>query len=284
MKPRLKPVLIYHGGCPDGFGAAYAFWKKYGDDIDYIPLSHKEAPFKGLDESVLRDREVWMVDIAFEREDAIRIKEIANKFQIIDHHVSAQKKLDDLEFCHFDMYHSGAVLGWNHCFPNEEAPKLLRYIEDRDLWNWNLPYAQELLTAVDSYEKTFEIWDEINRKVEDPIEFSKLLAEGSAILRYNEVLMSRVKKGTYYAKIKGYRVPILNTPFFRSEILAELCSGEFFSAGYHYDGENFIFSLRADGNNPDSIDVSEIAGMFPGGGGHRNASGFAIKSLADLSG
>jgi oligoribonuclease NrnB/cAMP/cGMP phosphodiesterase (DHH superfamily) len=281
MKPLLKPVLIYHGGCPDGFGAAYAFWKKFGDTIEYLPLSHKEEPFKGLSKDVFKDRVVYMVDIALERDDAITANEMASEFHIIDHHLSAQKDLADLDFCHFEMDHSGAILGWNYCFPDELAPKLLQYIEDRDIYTWKLPYAEELLTAVDSYEKTFQIWDNLSSKLEDPIEFSKLLAEGSAILRYNKVLMSRVKSSAYKAKIKGCEVPIVNTPFFRSEILNELAQGELFSAGYHYDGEKFIFSLRS---TDEGMDVSEVALKFPGGGGHRNASGFSIKTLEELDG
>jgi len=283
MKPILKPALIYHGGCPDGFGAAYAFWKKYGNTVDYIPLSHKEAPFKGLSESIFRDRDVWMVDISLNRADSIKAHEVAKKFIIIDHHISAKKNMEDLEFCHFDMVHSGAVLGWNHCFPSEKPPKMLQYIEDRDLRGPNgciLPYAQEVLTALDSYERTFKIWDELNSKFEDPVEFSRLLSEGAAILRYNKVLISKIKQSTYFASIKGYEVPIVNTPFFRSELMGQLAIGAPFSAGYHYDGENFVFSLRS---TSEGIDVSEIASKFPGGGGHRNASGFSVKSLSELS-
>jgi len=282
MKPTLKPALIFHGGCPDGFGAAFSFWKRYGADIEYIPLSHEKAPFKGLDSNVFKDRKIWMVDIALEREDAVKAHEMASEFIILDHHVSAMDDLDGLEFAHFDMGHSGAALAWGYCFPGEEVPKLIQYIEDRDLRGPQgclLPYARELLTAIDSYEKTFLIWDKINDFIETPEGFAKLLSEGAAILRYNKTLINRIRENTYRAKIKGYEVPIINTPFFRSELLGELAVGEHFSAGYHYDGEEFVVSLRSD---KDGADVSKIASMFPGGGGHPQASGFSVKSLGEL--
>jgi oligoribonuclease NrnB/cAMP/cGMP phosphodiesterase (DHH superfamily) len=224
-----------------------------------------------------------MADIAFPRKDLEFLMEHAESIAVEDHHKSAEKESGDLACCHFDMEHSGAVLAWKFCHPDTEVPMLLRYIEDRDLWKFELPYAEEILAALDSYDKTFEIWDKLLERLDDPSEVADLLKEGNAILRYNKILMKRIMGSAYTAEIKGYRVPIINTPFFRSEILAELAKDNPFSAGYHFNGEDFIFSLRSDGENPESVDVSEVASEFPGGGGHENASGFSIKNLGDLT-
>jgi len=35
-------VVLYHANCLDGFGAAYAAWKKFGDTADYIPVQYGE--------------------------------------------------------------------------------------------------------------------------------------------------------------------------------------------------------------------------------------------------
>jgi len=37
MEPLKEIVIIYHADCPDGFGAAYAAWKKFGDKASYLP-------------------------------------------------------------------------------------------------------------------------------------------------------------------------------------------------------------------------------------------------------
>jgi oligoribonuclease NrnB/cAMP/cGMP phosphodiesterase (DHH superfamily) len=279
MKESKKPLLIYHDHCPDGFGAAYSFWRKYGDDIEYLPLNHTADPFKGLKKKIFRGRKVWMLDISLERLDAIEASNLAKEFLILDHHISAQKDLKDLSFAKFDMSHSGAVLAWDYCFPEEEVPKLLQYVEDRDLKGPNdchLPYARELLTAIDSYPKEFKVWEKLNNLIETPEGFSKLIVEGSAILRYNKVLIDSLIENKYRAIIKGYNVPIINTPFFRSEMLGTFAEGEPFAAGYHFDGKYFIFSLRS---TDEGVDVSEVAKQFPGGGGHKKAAGFSIKKL-----
>jgi hypothetical protein len=43
--PLTDTVVIYHADCRDGFGAAYAAWKKFGDNASYIPWrDHAVAP------------------------------------------------------------------------------------------------------------------------------------------------------------------------------------------------------------------------------------------------
>lgn len=272
----MNRVLLYHAGCPDGFGAAYAFWKRFGDEIEFIPFSHYD---KIPD---LKGKEVYMADIALERKDMLKAKKVAKSVTVIDHHLSAMKELDDLDYCHFDMTHSGAVLSWQHLFPDEEVPQLLRYIEDRDLWKWELPYSKELLAAVDSYEKTFENWDFLAKTVEDPNGFADLLKEGAVILRYNQILINRIKQDVHTIEILGKEVPAINTPFFRSEIVGELAKSEGadFAAGYHFTGNRWQFSLRS---RDDGADVSEIAAKFPGGGGHKESAGFSVDKLSKLN-
>lgn len=270
----MDPVLIYHANCPDGFGAAYAFWKKYGENMEYIPYSHYDPmPY-------IENRTVFMADVAFSRMEMLRAKEVSSEITVLDHHLSAMKELDDFDFCHFDMNHSGAVLAWNFNFPDQKPPLLLRYIEDRDLWRLNMPFAEEVLAAVDSYPRTFEKWSELERRIEEPSEVAEILKEGQAILRYNTVLMKRLTRDVHSLNIRGCEVPAINTPFFRTEIVKALAMTAEFAAGYHYNGKEYVFSLRS---RTEKADVSEIASSFPGGGGHANAAGFRVKSLEELN-
>ena len=36
--------VLYHADCPDGFGGAYAAWKKFGDTAEYIPVKYGRTP------------------------------------------------------------------------------------------------------------------------------------------------------------------------------------------------------------------------------------------------
>ena len=40
MAPLKSIVVIYHAPCPDGFAAAYAAWRKFGDNASYLSAGH----------------------------------------------------------------------------------------------------------------------------------------------------------------------------------------------------------------------------------------------------
>ena len=40
-------VVLYHADCADGFGAAWALWKKY-PDAQYLPVEHGHPPAFGI--------------------------------------------------------------------------------------------------------------------------------------------------------------------------------------------------------------------------------------------
>ena len=270
-----KTVLLYHAGCPDGFGAAWAFWRKYGDSMDYIPVSHGTKPPN------VEGRDVFIADFCYKRPVMIQMKADANSLVVLDHHKSSQEECGDLEFCSFDMNHSGAFLAWDYLFSGDNVPLLIRYVEDRDLWKWNLDSTEEVLSAVDSFERTFENWDMLHSYLdaEDSTRWKRVRTMGEGILQYKKNLIKSLMRNAYQTKIMGKLVPIINIPFFQSEIAAELALTADYAAAYYFDGEAYKFSLRS---KEGGDDVSLIAAEF-GGGGHKNASGFLIKSLSQLN-
>jgi oligoribonuclease NrnB/cAMP/cGMP phosphodiesterase (DHH superfamily) len=270
-----KTVLLYHAGCPDGFGAAWSFWRKYGDTIEYIPVSHGTEPpnVEGCD--------VFMADFCYKRPVMLQMKDDANSLVVLDHHKSSQEECGDLEFCSFDMDHSGAFLAWDYLFSGDNVPLLIRYVEDRDLWRWNLDSTEEILSAVDSFERTFENWDMLHSYLdaENSVRWKRVKTMGEGILQYKKNLIKSLMRNAYQANIMGKTVPIINIPFFQSEVAAELALTADYAAAYYFDGEAYKFSLRS---KEGGDDVSLIAAKF-GGGGHKNASGFLIKSLSQLN-
>ena len=65
-----KNVLLYHANCPDGFGSAYSFWKKFGDDMEYIPVKHGQPPPEGLS-----GKNVYIADFAYKRDILLELNE-----------------------------------------------------------------------------------------------------------------------------------------------------------------------------------------------------------------
>src|SRR5262245_28032311 len=96
--------VIYHADCPDGFGAAYAAWKRYGNDATYHPARPGD-PLPSL-----AGKDVLIADVSWPRAEMLRVAAEARSLVVLDHHKTAEAELSDLPFAHFDMGRSGAVI------------------------------------------------------------------------------------------------------------------------------------------------------------------------------
>lgn len=261
-------ICIYHGGCDDGFGAAFAIWKRDGDSVEYHQGVYGAAPpdVTGLD--------VAIVDFSYKRPVMIEIAAKAKSVLVLDHHKTAQADLAGLAaecrnmIVEFDMARSGAMMAWQYFHPGKRAPKLFEYLQDRDLWLKQLPFCDEFTAALRSYPQEFETWDKLSDDV------NGLIQEGHAIQRYYRTLIEGAKNHFYMRDIGGHRVPVVNASLFMaSELAGELAEGNAFAAVYAETDKHVTWSLRS--RAPDGIDVSEIAKQF-GGGGHKHAAGFKV--------
>ena len=252
--------VLYHANCPDGFGGAWSVWLARGDTATYCPVSHGEPP-----PELPPDASVLMVDIAYPRELALALRGRVRELVILDHHKSAQEDLGDLDFAHFDMNRSGAMLGWNYMHPGQDPPPLIGYVQDRDLWRFALPNSREVSAALGSYPMDFEVWK--------TLDVADLQREGIAILRFRDQTVKTIVGFARWGEIGGYRVPIVNATAHWSDVgeamLQKYPEAPFVGAYYEDSEGTRRWSLRS---RPD-FDVSEVAKKL-GGGGHRQASGF----------
>lgn len=260
-------MCIYHSHCPDGFGAALAvhLWAKQNNKTITFYAAHHGNPAPDVS-----GYDVFIVDFSYPRATLLALKEAANSLFVIDHHKTAQEDLAGLDFCIFDMEKSGAVLTWQYFFPKTDVPLLLQYIQDRDLWNWNLDNSREISSALQTITMDFDTWGYYLN--DNNIE--QLISKGQTILEYQQKKLQKIASSEIpLVNIAGYNVPCVNTTQLISEIGNELAKGHPFAAMYFENATDRIYSLRS---SEDGIDVSAIAQLF-GGGGHFHAAGFKIK-------
>jgi oligoribonuclease NrnB/cAMP/cGMP phosphodiesterase (DHH superfamily) len=273
----VKRNLVYHAGCPDGFGAAWAAWRAWGDDARYLPRSHDDA----FDPDRFDGETVVFADISLTNDRLLALGEVAAQVIVLDHHLTAQQayasdpsvenRMTDLgHVVHFDLNHSGAVLSWNHFHPGEPPPELLLYIEDQDLWNWKLPRSEEVNAAIGSHTRTLDAWNALAaRSVAD------LAAEGAPIVRSNRVEVERALAHAHQVVIDGERIEAVNAVYQRAAIGHELSKrarfGRPWGLVYRVTGSQVDCSIYSTGD----LDISAVAARY-GGGGHRNASGFSV--------
>lgn len=280
-----KPLCIYHGNCFDGFTAAWAVWKRFGNNVDFFEGHY------GVEPPDVTGHDVIIVDFSYKRPVLMEMAKVARTIFVLDHHKTAAEDLDgflsarsyepdDLikaaEFdatypirVNFDMNRSGAGMAWDF-FHYTPRPKIIDHVEDRDLWRFNLPFTREIHAAMSSYPFDFGAWDEIETKCER----GELIGEGAAIDRKHLRDISTLLKITQARiSIMGHDVPIANLPVTMcSDAGNIMAKGEPFAVTY-YDGPSHRhYSLRS---TDAGLDVSLIAKAY-GGGGHRNASGFRL--------
>lgn len=258
---RMTQYVLYHANCHDGFGAAWAAHKYFGEAATYIPVAHGSPP-----PQMLSGANVLMFDFSYDRDTMLDLNEKFDLF-VCDHHKTAEAALEGLSFASFDMDRSGAMLAWDYFFPGKTPPDLLTWIQDRDLWNWDYPESRAATAALVAYPLDFEVWDKL---MEDP---SELLAAGKVALALGELQVAKLCDNAYIGSVGGHDVPVVNATSHWSDLGNRLCQDypeHPFSASWYIrsDGSK-KWSLRSIGE----FDVSEIASQF-GGGGHRNAAGF----------
>jgi len=280
-KEALKPLVIYHGNCTDGFGAAWCFWNQFGDSFEYF-AGHYGKPTPDV-----TDREVYIVDFSYKRSVMEGLIFAAKHITWIDHHESARKDLDGLEADNFlkcfDNEHSGAMLAWdfvdsmsNPSMLQETPPELIRHIQDRDLWKFEIHGTKEIMAAVFSYPFEFEVWDSLmGQEIEDLYEEGRVInrktqKDVASIIKTNQRIMTMDVNGC------DYHFPICNAS---GELASEVGEAlyvacpEWFVGTYYDTDKERKFSLRS--MKGTGGDVSTIAAYF-GGGGHKHAAGFSV--------
>lgn len=249
----------YHAGCADGFGAAWALWKKHGMAPIYEPVKYGEDP-----PIYAAGDEVWIVDFSYPRETLERLKDEV-WLQVIDHHDTAAEDLAGLPYAQFTADKSGAVATWEHVH-DEPVPELLLYIQDRDLWRFGLPHSKAINYAIRYEERSFERWDDLDVDV--------LRSDGAAMLRLVSSVAAGIAKTAEPAELAGHKILAVNGNAFASEVghlLAARSPSGIGAVWSQRAGRNH-WELRSREGGPH---VGRIARRF-GGGGHRHAAGFSV--------
>lgn len=280
QEPNAKNVtVIYHGNCRDGFGAAYAAWKRFGDAATYLPARAGDPPPEGL-----AGRDVYILDYSYNAPTLQQLHADTNSLVVIDHHQSAEEAVTAYKENVFDLNHSGAVLAWQYFHPETPVPKLLRYVEDHDLWKLALPHTRAVGAALSEYPHEFAAWDELAAAFEDEEAFAGIVTRGGIIAGVEARIIDELF--TYRERVQlgehmGYALNV--SRLFRSvlgNMLAEASAqegGEPLGIVYYRSNGGVNVSLRSTGD----FDVAAIAEQY-GGGGHKNAASFRVLNFADL--
>ncbi|KXB07776.1 hypothetical protein AKJ56_02385, partial [candidate division MSBL1 archaeon SCGC-AAA382N08] len=192
-------TVIYDKNCPDGFSGAWATWKKFGDKAEYIPFKeHNKVPN-------IEDKEIYIIDFSFTESALRQIKEKNKKVIILNHHESAaeyEEKIAD-EF-RYDPENAACTVAWEYFFPESCVPQLLKYVEDADLWKFQIPYSEEIGEVIESIGfGDFEKWNRLAESIEDEEKREEKIKLGKTLLEYKRQIIKELVNLAYKVEFEG---------------------------------------------------------------------------------
>ena len=268
-------LFIYHENCADGFGAALATHLLTGDSVDGNPVEYQPAQYNTPLPDTGNCQEIVIADFSYPLEAMLELhRRHPGKVTLLDHHKTALEELSGKlpPNYTFDLNRSGARIAWDYWAVRMNKQRVLRpllidYVEDRDLWRWQMPKSKEVSAALREHPYKLKVWRRLT--------IEQLVREGEIKLAEQRKEVSRLADTAEQQEIKGYEVPTVCTDNHMSEVCHELLARHpeaRFAAAWNVNeqGER-KYSLRC----REDFDVSKVARFF-GGGGHQQAAGFSL--------
>ncbi|MDE1966219.1 MAG: hypothetical protein KGI41_03190 [Patescibacteria group bacterium] len=265
-----KTVVLYHSHCPDGFGGAYAAWKKFGDKAEYLPVQHGKPPPEAT-----KDADVYLIDLCYRGDVMDELVKDAASLVVLDHHQGVEDVVTRMPQYVYDLNRSGASIAWAYFHPGTPMPELLSFVEDDDLFRFKLLETKPVLALLSVLPFTFEKWDELAGELEDPNLRQVFMEKAWAYREYFDLLVGYAVERARLVRFEGHEVylgeahPLKPMESAVGNALARKKGP--FALIVHARRSAVRVSLRGDG----TIDVAAIARKY-GGNGHPSSAAFSF--------
>ncbi len=302
-----KPdLIIYHDKCADGIVAAWACYRQWGDQPEYLSANYGFQP-----PADVRGRHILIVDFSYSAAVLHGLIEAgAASIVILDHHKSALETLEEFRseeawpgeitranigqhfaqlerdglppiVAVFDMDRSGARMAWDFAhgvIGDSSVPWLVELAERYDLWQFEPGTADDaelLHLEIQRGGLTIEAMDLLHGEL---LHSRAPLERGEIIYGWRKLLIEEIAERAYSTSFWGhYDVITVECPYslvssVGHHLLKEHPEAPFAACAVGWE-HTVTYSLRSDDSR---VDVGTLARSV-GGGGHRNASGVRVE-------
>ncbi len=275
LQPQDVTLVVTHGPCPDGYAAALAAFG-FKPSLKILHVNHDQLAELG---PRVEGESVVFLDIApkFARLQTWRMKNYA----ILNHHKTAEGDLKKVPEANkvFRMDLSGCVLAWHFFFPDFFVPHLYEVVQARDLWlKERVKHCDEICAAL--MDTTCAgCW------ARGTYDVAPLVAIGTELEKNRRRKVNAYVEAAELRQWRGTRTWVIHCPdvICISDVGNQLvrrpgCEADIamiYRSSEDGDRSDTLVSLRS--LAPGGPDVSNICAEY-GGGGHKNAAGFTLKS------
>lgn len=270
MDSSQRTVVLYHGNCPDGFGGAYAAWKKFGDSAEYYPLS-RTLP----EPAALHGATLYFIDFCYPKELMDPYVAEAQRLVMLDHHQGVEEVVRSMPEYVYDKNRSGASIAWDYFHPGVPMPKLLQYVEDDDLFRFTLPETKAVLAYLAVQPHTFELWDAIATDLDNPEHSAKLMAKLATYREYFDLLVEYTASRAKPVLFEGHEVYMVTVNPLKPFVSAVGASLRQKYPPFALLAHAFPGGMRISMRGDDTVDLAKLAQKY-GGNGHPNSAAFSL--------
>lgn len=264
-----RTIVIYHGNCPDGFGGAYAAWKKFGDTAEYWPMNY------GTTAENLEGADVYFIDFCYDQARMDAVKAVAGRLTVLDHHEGVEEVSSSMPNFVYDKNRSGATIAWTYFLPETPVPYLLTIIEDDDLFRFKNPDTKAVMAYISVTPFSFEGWDTLSLTLDTKEESETFLTKLRTYREYFDLLVEQSVTRAKLVSFEGYEVYAgqthPNKPMVSAFGNALARKKGPMGLVLQIRSEGIAVSLRGDG----TIDLTKIAQKY-GGNGHPDSAAFVV--------
>lgn len=296
--------VIYHGGCRDGFTAAWTVYHLFclipiphKVTVHLIPENHGFRATKKLLEDIKAgevlpaESSLLFADICPHGQNGKYLHDLRNAgwivFNIIDHHKTTIDEFGEWPEFLWDLKESGASLAWSTLqlpsITGNPMPELHKLVRSLDIHRKDYPHEDELGLATELIQRKLNPWNELFVVMEDATARQALIEQGTLLKTYRSKLLSTILRAArpYKVKLDGQLGLACNSPVFSTMLAGAVFRKRLTKMliSYSFNGEFFYLSLRSTDDGPD---CQAIAKKY-GGGGHARAAGLRTKSLEDVN-
>lgn len=277
----IQKVYVLHHKDMDGYFAAAAHFKahqksKTKDDyeVKYIAVRYGE-PFPDIE--LNKQTSVVILDFSYDRQTLIDVNDQVDHLLVIDHHKTAQKNLEGLDFCVFDMSKSGNILAWEYFLRDTSIPTVHYLAQDYDLFTKKYPESEKLEAGI----RASGSWNDLKFYIElqdNPKLVNSTITLGEKIFQYelNRCQDALDLRSYKVVQFHGLVTAVINwtaNPNLIAEVLYETLDIQAVLVYYVRSDGRFKFSLRS--KKDAGFKLNEIGEKY-GGGGHDSSTGFLM--------
>lgn len=270
-------IGLYHKADHDGKCSAAIIRHKY-PDAKLIGVDYDGAfPWKEINQ----EDTVIMSDFCLEPVD--RMVHLSKKCKLIwiDHHRSSIKAVaeagidpDGLRM----VGKSGCELTWQYLFGDDTLPQIVYHLGRYDVWDHTdsktLPYQYGMLNE-NNDPMNDELWSRL--LADDQELLNEIHARGEIIWDYQQKIDKIfIDENSFEATLFDYKAIVANYGRCSSLAFKSVWDPEKYDLmiTFHFNGGRYKISLYT---TKSDFNVGELATRL-GGGGHRQAAGFSVKS------